>query len=204
MPDNEWEAAMRRGDIATALRIGDAALAARDPLTRDDPALPYHLRWVWDGRPVAGRRVLVRCYHGLGDTLQFSRLLAPLRRIAARVTVEFPAPLLPLLGGLADAAVAFDPANPLPPDEVDVEIMELGHALRLDVAAVPPPSLTVEPLGKRRDRAVLAGGRLGRSTLGAAARPARRVAWRASGQPATRTGGDGGGRGVRQPLRYGH
>ena len=145
--DLEWDAAMRRGDIATALGIADAVLAARDPATRDDPALPYHLRWVWDGSPVARRRVLVRCYHGLGDTLHFCRLLAPLRARAAHVTVELPASLLPLLGGLADHAVAFDPANPLPPDEVDVELMELGHVLRVDVADLPPPTLAAEPLG---------------------------------------------------------
>ena len=52
------------------------ARPARPKRQRDDPSLPYHLRWVWDGRPFDGRDVLVRCYHGLGDTLQFCRYLA--------------------------------------------------------------------------------------------------------------------------------
>jgi hypothetical protein len=127
----DWIAAMRRDDFCAAWRIGDAALAARDPATRDDPGLPYHLRWVWDGSPIAGRDVLVRCYHGLGDTIQFARYLAPLRAVAAGVTLEVQPELLPLLCNAADRVAAFDVARPLPPAEVDVEIMELAHALRL-------------------------------------------------------------------------
>lgn len=141
MGKDEWQAAMRRGDTAAALAIHDVVLAGRDVTTRDDPRAPYHLRWVWDGRPMAGRRVLVRCYHGLGDTLQFARYLAPLRGRAAWVTLEAQAELVALLGGLADAVVAFDPSHPLPPDEVDVEIMELSHALRLPLDQVAPACL---------------------------------------------------------------
>src|SRR5690242_16871168 len=93
-------AAMRRGDFAAAWRINDAVLAARDPRGRDDPRLPYHLRWVWDGRSVWDRHVLVRCYHGLGDTLQFARYLPALRARARSVTLECQPPLLPLLASL--------------------------------------------------------------------------------------------------------
>ncbi len=126
-----WIAAMRRGDFPAAWRIADAVLAARDPATRDDAHLPYHLRWVWDGRPPDGRHVLVRCYHGLGDTLQFARYLAPLRARARSVTLEVQPALAALLHGLADQVVPFDVARPLPPAAVDVEIMELAHVLRL-------------------------------------------------------------------------
>ncbi len=141
-----WTAAMRGGDLAGAWRISDAALAARDPATRDDPGLPYHLRWVWDGTPLAGRDVLVRCYHGLGDTIQFSRYLAPLRARAARVTLEVQPELLALLRGAADRVAAFDVAHPLPAAEVDVEIMELAHALRLAPDGLAPPVARPAPI----------------------------------------------------------
>lgn len=88
---------MRAGDWHAAWAVNDAVLAARDPATRDDPRLPYHLRWVWDGRPFHGRDVLVRCYHGLGDTLQFARYLPTLRRQVRSLTVEAQPPLVPLL-----------------------------------------------------------------------------------------------------------
>ncbi len=138
---------MCRGDHATAWAISDAVLAARDPGTRDDPRLPYHLRWVWDGRPWRGRDVLVRCYHGLGDTLQFARFLPELRPLVASLTLEVQPALLPLLAGVPgiDRLVPFDPAAPLPPAGCDVEVMELSHLLRLPPEAVPPLALPVRP-----------------------------------------------------------
>ena len=137
-----WQAAMRREDHAAAWEISDAVLRARDPVTRDEPGVPYHQRWVWDGRPLAGRRVLVRCYHGLGDTLQFARYLAPLSRIVAHLTLEVQPELLELFGGIEgpDQVVPFDPARPMRA-ACDIEIMELAHALRLAPDASPPPYL---------------------------------------------------------------
>ncbi len=130
---------MREGRFDEAWAIGDAVLGARDPASRDDPALPYHLRWVWDGTAPDGRHVLVRCYHGLGDTVQFARYLPLLRARCARLVVEAQPALLGWLARLPGASGwalhPFDPAAPLPPSACDIEIMELGHVLR----RVPPP-----------------------------------------------------------------
>ena len=128
-----WVLAMRAGDYAAAFRVSDAVLAKRDAASRDDPLVPLHERWVWDGRGFDGADVLVRCYHGLGDTLQFCRYLAPLRARAGRVTLEVQPALLRMLRGLGgvDRMVGFDPARPLAATSCDMEVMELGHALRL-------------------------------------------------------------------------
>jgi hypothetical protein len=148
--------AMRAGDHATAWSINDAVLAGRDRRTRDDPNLPYHLRWVWDGRPFLGRHVLVRCYHGLGDTLQFARYLSPLRAMTASLTVEVQPELLPLLATIPgpDRLIPFVPHSPAPPSECDLEIMELAHALRM------PPEATSTPC-PRTDPAQLPAGTIG-------------------------------------------
>ncbi|MCZ0962418.1 hypothetical protein [Paracoccus benzoatiresistens] len=142
-----WTDAMRRGDFPTAWAIAAEAMGRRDPATRDNPQLPYHLRWVWDGRPFAGREVLVRCYHGLGDTLMFSRFLPLLARHAARVTVEMQPHLLPLFRGFPgiDRLVPFDVARPLPPQDCDIEIMELSLALRASPGGAPMPALDILP-----------------------------------------------------------
>lgn len=147
---------MRAGRYDAAWAIEAAVLAGRDPADRDDPREPFHRRWVWDGTPLAGRAVLVRCYHGLGDTLQFARYLPALCDIAAAVTVEAPPRLLPLLATVAGGArlVAFDEAAPLPDWDAAIEITELAFALRLAPDAVPVPYLAAT-------RAALPAGTVG-------------------------------------------
>ena len=134
----EWISHMRRGAFAEAWRINEAVLAAREPGARDDPRLPYHLRWVWDGRSFDDRHVLVRCYHGLGDTLQFARFLPMLAQRAASVALEVQPALIPLLRGMPGVArvIPFDVAAPAPPSACDIEIMELAFALRATPDAV--------------------------------------------------------------------
>ncbi|WP_256926729.1 glycosyltransferase family 9 protein [Sphingomonas sp. TZW2008] len=141
-----WAQAMRNGRYADAWAIEAATIAGRDPATRDDPALPYHLRWVWDGRPVDGCDVLVRCYHGLGDTIQFARYLPLLARRARSVTLEVQPSLVGLMTTLgAGQVVAFDPARPLPPAECDIEITEMPGALQVAPDAFAVPYLTAGP-----------------------------------------------------------
>ncbi len=138
---------MQQGDYATAWTLDDEVRASNDPAAQDDPRLPYHLRWVWDGRPFDRRHVLVRCYHGLGDTLQFLRYLAPLRQRVASLSLEVQPALQPLLQHACgiDRLIAFDPAHPAPASDCDMEIMELASALRIEPAALPPPYLRTNP-----------------------------------------------------------
>ena len=148
-----WDAAMRRRDYAAAWEIDGLVLNARDPVGRDDPGLPYHRRWVWDGRPFQGRHVLVRCYHGLGDTLQYARYLPVLAAYAASLTVELQPALVRIVASIPgiDRLVPFDPAHPLPPSDCDIEIMELAFALRVTPETLRPPYLyspaTASPAG---------------------------------------------------------
>lgn len=147
---------MRRGDYRAAWAVSDAALTARSG-PPDDPRLPYHLRWVWEGQSPDGRDVLVRCYHGLGDTLQFMRYLPALRARASSVTLEVQPELAPLLAGIGglDRIVPFDRRHPVPPGPCNVEIMELAHVLRLPPEVVPPLTLPNNPANARIGDAVL-------------------------------------------------
>jgi hypothetical protein len=135
-----WVSAMRTERYADAWTLSDRALAARDHATRDDPRLPYHERWVWDGRALDRRDVLVRCYHGLGDTIQFARFLPLLAARARSVVVEAPARLLDLLATIqADITLMpFDHASPRVAVEIDIEITELDFALRAEPDSARP------------------------------------------------------------------
>jgi hypothetical protein len=132
---DRWTEAMLDGDFEHAWKICDRVVRRRGGQSCAD--LPYHLRWVWDGAPLAGREVLVRCYHGLGDTLQFVRFVPRLAGIARRVEVEVQPALLPLLRGIA-GVVALHPLGAAPPrPDAAVESMELPHALRIGLGELP-------------------------------------------------------------------
>jgi hypothetical protein len=128
-----WMAAARAGDFVQAWQIADRALALRDGATCWH--LPRHEQWVWGGRPLVGR-VLVRCYHGLGDTIQYARFLP---QLAAEVVVWAQPELLGLLDTLPGERELL-PLHDGAPDteyDVDIEIMELGHALRVSLDDLP-------------------------------------------------------------------
>jgi len=123
---------MRRGDYMAAWTISDEVLRRRIDSGQGCWDWPRHLQYVWRGGALRNKRVLVRCYHGLGDTIQFIRFAAPLRQLA-RHTVFW---VQPELLELAKAAPGVDRAMPLhegAPDaayDLDIEIMELPHASR--------------------------------------------------------------------------
>lgn len=134
-----WMAAMRRGDFEHAWQVSDRILRARIAAGVTCWHWPRHLQYVWGGEPLAGKRVLVRCYHGLGDTLQFIRFVAPLRALATHVTIWVQPALLPLVATApgVDAVLPLHDGTPEVAHDVDIEIMELPHALRITAATLP-------------------------------------------------------------------
>ncbi len=134
---------MRRGEWEAAWQISDQVLEQRRGLEPRDRLtgqwLPRHLQWVWNGAPFAGERVLVRCYHGLGDTIQFARFLPLLKPTATHVTVLGQAQLLPLLRTVAgiDAVLQLDEGAYEAQGEVEIEVMELPHVLRTTLSTLP-------------------------------------------------------------------
>jgi hypothetical protein len=130
--ESEWAAAMRAHDFARAWAINEADLARRIPKGSPKHEGPRHLQHIWRGEPLAGVRVLVRCYHGLGDTLQFIRFAAPLRRLAREVIVWAQPELLPMIEGVegVDRALPLHDGVSDVDYDVDIEIMELPFALK--------------------------------------------------------------------------
>jgi hypothetical protein len=127
-----------------AMRAGDWEAA-----WRQSDRLPSHL--VWDGTPFDGRRVRVRCLHGLGDTLQFMRFVPAIAGRARHLDFLVQPMLLDLLRGapgLGEVSNAWtdDP----PPCDVEIEVMELAYALRcrLDTLPAPYPHLALQVRGR--------------------------------------------------------
>jgi len=132
-----WVAHMRRGEFEQAWTISDALLRDRAWLKRRDVLRCEQS--VWDGTPIDGRRVLVRCYRGLGDALQFIRYAPLIRARAARLIVWAQPALLPVLAGV-DGIDELQPVHDGDIDvdyDVDAEVMELPYVFRTSLETIP-------------------------------------------------------------------
>jgi hypothetical protein len=143
-----WLRCMRRGEWERAWSITDLAMPVR---ARESCAhWPRHLQYVWTGAPLTGKRVLVRCYHGLGDTLHFIRYMPLLKAIAGEVIVWVQPSLIPLLEGMegVDRFMPLHDGTPEVAYDVDVELMELPYIFRTTLATVPAkiPYVHAEPM----------------------------------------------------------
>jgi hypothetical protein len=140
-----WHCHMLLGEFESAWKQSDAIMARGNP----DP------HRFWDGAPLHGKRVLIRCLHGLGDTIQFIRYVPPLRRIAASVTIEAQPKLKGLLAesDLADGVITWTDTEPA--WDSQVEVMELPRIFRTRLDTIP---CSVPYLQVDRRRALPEGG----------------------------------------------
>jgi hypothetical protein len=125
-----WMLSMLRGDFASAWRESD--------LIRERGAPDAHR--VWQGDDIAGKRVIVRCLHGFGDTVQFMRYAALLNERAETVIWEVPLAMT----FLARCFRSVDHLQTWCEGDVDhrksdvqVEVTELPYLFRTTVAELP-------------------------------------------------------------------
>jgi len=165
-----WKAHMLLGEFEAAWTISDQVLAATDPADFNRTDRPFHQRAVWNGTPLDGQTVLVRCYHGLGDIVQFARYLPLVASRAAELTVQAPVAVHALLSALpgVGALVPLSDDEPLPAFSVQAELMELPFAFRTTLDTLPA---TVPYLSVSGERVAEQAGRLmrrGRLAVGLA------------------------------------
>jgi hypothetical protein len=132
-----WQRHMRCGEFERAWAISDRLLESRRLTTCS--SLPRHFQWIWDGSRLDRRRVLVRCYHGLGDTIQFVRYVPLVKSIASKVLVWGQPTLLHLLQRVSgiDELLPLHDGVPDCEFDVDVEVMELPHVFRTTLQTIP-------------------------------------------------------------------
>ncbi len=126
-----WMGYMLQGNFEAAWSENDAIRRRRLP----DP----HRLWL--GEDLRGRRVMVRCLHGLGDSIQFLRYAPMLRERAAKLIVEVPPALLelaPLLDGVGEVITwGKDAPSALPAWDVQIEVTELPYVFRTLCSELP-------------------------------------------------------------------
>lgn len=167
-----WLELMRQGRCREAWQVSDEAQRVRQGLNCS--GWPRHLQFIWNGESFAGKRVLIRCYHGLGDTIQYVRFVQDVREGARSVVLWVQPHLIPLLKEVPGIDVLLPLTDGSPPIDydVDIELGELLHALRVDLSSMPSrvPYLYANPLPLRTG-----------------ARPAIGVVWKAGEWNASRS-----------------
>ena len=122
-----WTCYMLQGEFESAWKESDR-ISARG---RPDP------NRFWDGTMVDGRDVLIRCLHGLGDTIQFVRYARLLRNKVHSLTIEAQPSLKTLLSRaqLADEVITW--GEPAPSWNQQIEIIELPRVFRTTLHSIP-------------------------------------------------------------------
>lgn len=126
-----WMTAMLRGDFEAAWRASDTLRARNAP----DP------HRLWNGEDLAGAQVIVRCLHGLGDTVQMLQYASRLHAEAASVVYEVAPRFVELAGcfrGVHEVITWGEHAPPEPPAwDVQLEVMELPYIFRTTGSDLP-------------------------------------------------------------------
>ena len=124
-----WDCWMLLGEFEHAWRESDsiAARGGHDP------------HRFWDGTSLTGKRVMLRCLHGLGDTIQFIRYAPMIREQARSLIVETHPQLVRLLHHAPgiDQVVTWGPNAPTFEWDSQIEINELPRIFRSALATIP-------------------------------------------------------------------
>ncbi len=95
----------------------------------------------WDGRVWEGQRVMLRCLHGLGDTIQFIRYAPLLKETCRSLTVQAHPELVTLLACVPgiDRVCSWGPDYFENNSEWDMqmEVTELPRAFRTELKSIP-------------------------------------------------------------------
>ena len=126
-----WMAWMMKGEFSLAWGESDA-------IRRRGAGDPHRF---WQGEYLRGKRVILRCLHGLGDAVQFLRYMPDLRSVTDRLVLEVPPALVelaPCFVGVEEVITWGSEAPTVPPDwDVQVEINELPYLFRTTTEELP-------------------------------------------------------------------
>ena len=93
---------------------------------------------LWLGaEEIEGKTILLHAEQGFGDTIQFSRYATLVKALGARVVLEVPKALIPLMQGLEGADEVIERGQPLPSLDFHCPLLSLPLAFKTDLASIP-------------------------------------------------------------------
>lgn len=109
--------------------------------------MPAMTQPLWTGQPLDGKRIVIHAEQGLGDTLQFVRLLRLVQRRGAHVTFMCQKALLPLIARTPgiDRLLPKIMDGDLPACDYHAPLLGLPRVLGLDASNIPAEAPYVSP-----------------------------------------------------------
>jgi tetratricopeptide (TPR) repeat protein len=106
----------------------------------DRQANPYGFdRPLWDGSPLAGKRILLVPEQGLGDTIQFIRYATAIAQQGGIVVVGYRPLLKRLLATVPGATEVVQDSTAIPQFDCYAPLMSLPRLLQTQLATIPAP-----------------------------------------------------------------
>jgi tetratricopeptide (TPR) repeat protein len=102
----------------------------------------------WRGaESIVGKRLLIHCELGLGDTLQYCRYAKLVSDLQATVILQVQGPLVGVLKNLTGAAQVIGPEDPLPEYDYHCPLLSLPFAFKTNLNSIPatPRYLQADP-----------------------------------------------------------
>ncbi len=114
---------------------------------------------LWDGSPLAGKRILLHAEQGFGDTLHFVRYAPLVHQRGGHVIVVCQRPLVDLLSRCQGVEQVVAQGDPLPPFDTHAPLLGLPRIFRTTLDSIPAqvPYVTVDPKAIEAWRGELAG-----------------------------------------------
>jgi tetratricopeptide (TPR) repeat protein len=113
---------------------------------------PHPDTTLWDGTPAPDKRLLLYVEQGLGDTLQFCRLITTIRPRVGWIGLEAQADLIPLLKDLPGLDYIYPKGETPPAFDLHCPLLSLPQRLRLTLDQIPnqAPYLTPPPAPQKK------------------------------------------------------
>ncbi len=140
-PVYKWNwshALLRLGDFSKGFQAYEARLHNASPWAQINNTPPCLTRR-WQGKPIDGKTLLVRCEQGLGDCFQFLRYITCLKRYNCKIIIDMPLALHSLFKSLHIPLTCKEWS--IPKHDLHVWLMSLPHIFKTDLFTIPPPVL---------------------------------------------------------------
>lgn len=108
----------------------------------------------WNGCPLDGQTILLRSEQGLGDTIQFARYAARMKKLGVKVILECQTKLGPLMRGTDGVDEVIESGPSAPPTvnaDLQVRLMSLPGILGTTFEAIPADVPYIKPPSDRMD-----------------------------------------------------